>query len=161
VRVYFDRLNYILLWVAGCFLLFTVLAVCIEVCMRYFLGRPTLWSLEVTGHMLVWITFLGTAWVLESEGHVIIDFFIQRARPRTQAITNGATSILCALACLCVAWYGGQVVVEQFRSGLLFPTALALPMWPLFLIIPLSFFLLFLQFMRRALRYYQRKDRSP
>lgn len=158
---FFDRLNQILLWISGCLLLCTVLVVCFEVCMRYFLGRPTLWSLEVTGHMLVWITFLGTAWALHGEAHVIIDFFIQRASPKAQAVTNGITSMACALACLCIALYGVQVLIDQFARGLVFPTALALPMWPLFIIIPLSFFLLFIEFVRRACRFYQRKEPSP
>ena len=161
VGVFFDRLNQVLMWIAGCLLLCTVLVVCFEVCMRYFLGRPTLWSLEVTGHLLVWITFLGTAWALQGEAHVVIDFFIQRVSPRTQAMTNGTTSIVCALACLCIALFGVQVLVDQFVRGLVFPTALALPMWPLFVIIPLSFFLLFVQFSRRAYRFYQRKETSP
>ena len=152
-RAIFDHFNDFLLWLAGVLLYFALFSVCYEIGMRYFLHHPTVWSLELTEYTLVWVTFLGTAWLLRREGHVKIDFLLLRLKPRVQTIINIVTSILCAIACLVALWYSGQVVREQFQRGLVFSTALALPMWPIFIILPIGFFLLFIQFLRRTYRY--------
>ncbi|MDO9123804.1 MAG: TRAP transporter small permease subunit, partial [Deltaproteobacteria bacterium] len=40
-----------------------VVIVCIDLALRYFFNAPLLWGTEVTEIFLLYITFLGTAWV--------------------------------------------------------------------------------------------------
>lgn len=149
----FDHINGSLFWLAAILVVFAEFAVCYDVVMRYFLNRPTMWVGEITANILVWFTFLGTAWLLRNEGHVKIDVLVTQLRPRVQAIINSITYILCAIACLAVAWYAGQVVWGQFQTGVHTHTLLGLPMWPLYVIIPISLFLLFIQFLRNSYKY--------
>jgi TRAP-type C4-dicarboxylate transport system permease small subunit len=139
--------------VAGALVVFVEFAVCYDVVMRYFLNSPTVWAFEATENILVWVTFLGAAWLLKGEGHVKIDFVVTRLEPRTQSILNGITYILCAIACLAVVWYGVQVLWSQYQQDLHTHTRLGLLMWPLYVIIPISLFLLFIQFLRNSYKY--------
>lgn len=148
-----DHFNNFLFWVAAVLLFIVWFAVCADVFMRYFLNRPIAWAFEISEHILMLVTFLGTAWLLRRDGHVKIDLLVLRFKPRVQVVINSMTSILCAIACLIVAWYGGWVVWDQFQRSLHFVTLLAPPMWPLYLIIPVSGFLLFIQFLRRTYGY--------
>jgi TRAP-type C4-dicarboxylate transport system permease small subunit len=79
-----------------------------------------------------------------------IDFLVIRLKPRVGIIINTFNSILCAVICGIVGWYGMGVVWGQFQRGLVSPTLLGLPLGPLYIIIPIAFFLLFIQFLRRA-----------
>ncbi len=151
--IVFDRFNDILVWLAALLLTFVWISVSVEVFLRYFLNRPMRWTFESTENILVWITFLGAAWLLRSEGHIKIDLVVARLKPRGQFVINIIISILCAIACLVIAWYGVRVVSDQFQRNLHFVTLLAPLMWPLYTIIPISGFLLFIQFLRRTYRY--------
>jgi TRAP-type C4-dicarboxylate transport system permease small subunit len=58
--------------------LFLVMVVAIvwQVFARYVLGAPTIWSEELARFMLVWVTMLGSAYVLEHGGHVAVTVFV-------------------------------------------------------------------------------------
>ena len=56
---------------AGMVLLFLMmLSVCWEVFSRYYLGRGTAWVIEFSEYSILFMTFLGTAWLLRKDGHV-------------------------------------------------------------------------------------------
>lgn len=139
---------------AGMLLVFVMLAVCAHVVLRYFLGRPTIWVVEISEVILLYITFLGTAWLLRREGHVKIEILLGRLHPRTQAWLNIMMSAIGAIICLVVVWYGVQVTWQFFHRDVLTPTVLALPRAWIIAIIPIGSFLLALQFVKRALRYW-------
>jgi len=148
-----DSINDVLFWLAAILLIFGWFSVCYEVFMRYVLNQPTIWAVELTEHSLVWITFLGTAWLLRKDGHVGIDFLVIRLKPKAQIIINSFNSVLCAIICGIVGFYGTHVVWDQFRRGLATPSLMEIPLAPLYIIIPIAFFLLFIQFLRRAYGY--------
>ena len=72
-------------FVAGLLLAFILLSVCLEVVMRYFFNRPLQWVVELTEYALLYITFLGTAWLLRSEGHINVDVFLTLFSRRAQS----------------------------------------------------------------------------
>ena len=82
---------------AGVLLMFVMLATSIDVAIRYFLNRPIVWLMEVSEAILVYVTFLGCAWVLKREGHVRIDLLLKQLKPKTQALLNMVTSVLAAI----------------------------------------------------------------
>ena len=138
---------------AGMVLLFLMmLSVCWEVFSRYYLGRGTAWVIEFSEYSILFMTFLGTAWLLSKDGHVEMDIVVNALQPRTQRTLKAATSILCALVCLVLTWSGAEVSLDYLQRGLHRPTLMAPPYFPLFAIIPTGFFLLFIQFLRRAHR---------
>jgi len=130
-----------------------MLAVCWEVVSRYFLGRGTVWVTEFSEYALLYITFLGTAWLLRREGHVEMDIVTFRLKPKSQIYLKTFVSILGALLCLVLAWVGGDVALDHLRRGLHQPTLVGPPDFPLFAVIPVGFFLLLVQFLRRAYGY--------
>lgn len=127
-----------------------MLAVCWEVITRYFLGQGSVWVIEFSEYALLYMTFLGTAWLLKREGHVEMDIFtVQLSEKRARHI-RGIVSIFGALLCLVLTWFGGAVALDHLRRGLHQPTLMAPPDFPLFAVIPVGFFFLSVQFLRRA-----------
>jgi TRAP-type C4-dicarboxylate transport system permease small subunit len=111
------------------------------------------------------MTFLCTAWVLKNEAHVTSDLLLIGLSPKNQSFVNTITSILGAVICLVLAWFGAEVSWDKLQSGAYQPTAIQPPDFPIFVIIPIGSFLLFIQFLRRAKKNFKnwktiRKDRK-
>ena len=142
--------------VLACVLLvFVMLAVCAEIVFRYFLHSPIIWVVEISEVTLLYITFLGTAWLLRREGHVKIDMLLTRLPLKAQALLNITTSTIGAVMWLVLTWYGIVVTLDLFQRGILTPTVLHLPRFAIILIIPVGSLLLSIQFFRRAWRYWR------
>ncbi len=132
------------------------LAVCVNVIMRYVFNRPIIGVEEITEQLLLFITFLGTAWLLKNEGHVTVDFVVIRLSPRTQAILTIISSLFGVLISLAFTWYGTKVAWANFVKGAYFSTILELPKAPFFAVIPLGSFFLLVQFLRRIVNTVQK-----
>ena len=138
---------------AGVLLIFVMLVVCAEIVLRYFFHSPTLWVLEISEVLLLYITFLGTAWLLKREGHVKMELLLSRLNPRNRGLLNSITSVIAAISCLVVAWYGALITWDYYQIGYTTMTAWRPLVAPFIVIIPVSSFLLFIQFLRRAYGY--------
>ena len=146
----FDRLLEITANAGMVILFLMMIAVCWEVFSRYLLGRGTLWVIELSEYGLLFMTFLGSAWVLKNEGHVEMDVVVTALKPKTRRSLRLVTSIACAIVCLSLAWSGADVTLDYFQRDLHRPTLMEPLASPLFAIMPIGFFLLFVQFLRRA-----------
>jgi TRAP-type C4-dicarboxylate transport system permease small subunit len=146
----FDRILGALGFFSGVLIVFMMLAVSAEVTMRHFFNRPIFWMIEVTQWQLVFILFLGAAWVLKKEGHVAIDLLVNMAQVKTRRLINGITSIICAITCLVITWYGVRVSLDYFQIHYIFPGTVKVPAYLLAAVVPLGTLLFALQFLRRA-----------
>jgi TRAP-type C4-dicarboxylate transport system permease small subunit len=89
-----DRIIDLCAFAAGLLLSFILISVCLEVVMRYFLNRPLQWVIELTEYALLYITFLGTAWLLKKDGHIAVDVMLFRLGPRAQAFLGVFSSAI-------------------------------------------------------------------
>ncbi len=153
VTAIFDRTISLLAFLAAILLILIMLSVSAEVFMRQSLARPLVGVLEITEISLLFITFLGAAWLLKRDGHVKMDLVINRLGPRTQVVVNIIMSILAAITCLVIVWYSAEVTWDHFQRGLIRPGFLEVPNVYVLPVIPLGIFLLFVQFLRRIYGY--------
>ena len=137
-------------FLAGMLLIFIMLSVCMEVILRSFFNRPQIWVTEVTECLLLYITFLGTAWLLREEGHVRVDVILNRLKPKTTAFLGIISSIIGVLVSITLTIYGFNVTWDYFQRGIYTPTALEIPVYLILLIIPIGSLMLFIQFIRRT-----------
>lgn len=132
---------------------FCVVVITLEIIMRFFFNRPLMWSIEVTEYSLIWMTFLGTTWVLRKEGHVIVDVIVMRIPQVSRHMLDAVLSTLGILMCLLLTWYGAKVTLEYIQIGRPMSTILMPPAWILYLVIPIGSLLLTIQFIRRTIKY--------
>jgi len=152
VKVIFDRVLNAGASVAGFLLIFVMLSICVElVCRR--MGHPLMWVMEVTEYSLLYITFLGTAWVLEREGHVKMDIVVNALKTKIQALLGIITSVIGATMSFYLVLYGIKVTWDYFERDVIECTPLLTPTFIILLIIPLGSIPLFIQFLRRAYGY--------
>lgn len=153
VTAIFDRAIDSLAALASLIIIFIAVSVSTAVVMRYFLGRPIFWVVEIAGYSLLYITFLTAAWLLKKEGHVKMDLLLNRLKPRAQSLLNMITSVISAIALLIVVWYSARATWEYFINDYYVPGLLEPPQWAILIIIPIGSLLLSIQFLRRTYGY--------
>jgi len=156
----FDRIIGFLFFLASVILALGVLIISVDVVLRYFVRQPLGWVIEVVAFSLLFITFLGAAWVLRIERHVKVDLVLNLLNPGARAALNITTSVLGGIMCLLLAWYSGHLTWDLFQSGERTITVLEWLKAPLVAVIPLGSFLLSIQFLRRAYAYLVRWRRA-
>lgn len=149
----FDRILDILMFLACAIFTFAMLLVCADVIMRYALNRPIPWSMEVCEYILVGIVSLGMAWLLREEGHVKVDFLLNRLKPSSQDLVNGITSAFNAVVMLIIAWYGLKASFHFAQTRAVEEDILLLPKAVLLIPLGIGCFLFFIQFVRRSYKY--------
>jgi C4-dicarboxylate transporter DctQ subunit len=147
----FDKAISALAILSGMLLVLVMLAINYGVIMRYFFRNPQAWVPEVTAMSLVYITFLGTTWVLKRNGHVIMDVVALMLKPRSKGILDSVTSFICSIMFLLLVIYGVDVTWNHYTRGLYNAhEILRIPTAYLLAIIPVGSFMLFVQFLRRS-----------
>jgi len=149
VIVLLDRLNAAMAWIAALMVLFMMLAISYAVAARYLWGESLPWVVEVSSYLMLYITFLGTAWLLRQNGHVEVDLVLSNLKPRTAAGFRAVSSIFGALVSLVLAWQGSVVTIDYFQRDVTAMGILNTPQWLLLAVMPLGGFLLFIVFIGR------------
>lgn len=129
-----------------------VASVAFEVVMRYFFNRPTRWVVEFSEYALLWLAFLGGAWVLREEAHVKVEMLVEILPPRTQEIIHIITSLVGMVTCALFCWVSTVFIVELYDSGEVLFRSMIVKKWAVMSVIAPGLLLLTLQFMRRAWR---------
>jgi TRAP-type C4-dicarboxylate transport system permease small subunit len=72
----------------------------IQVFMRYVVGKPVGWTLELTLVLFLWITFWNAAFLIRERDHVAFDLIYLEASPGTRRIFAliGTTMVVAAFA---------------------------------------------------------------
>ena len=160
----FDKILDLMNLMAGAILVFITLSVCWDVILRYFLDRPQVWVTEITECFLLYITFLGSAWLLREEGHVKVDIILSRLSPKTLDFLGIVTSLLGIFVCFVLTFYGFRLSWHYFQRGMYTPSAMEIPVSAIIIIIPIGSLMLLIQFLRRTgkftARYFREKKNA-
>jgi len=135
---------------AAALLITVMLVTTIKVIFRYGLHEGLFGIDQISGTMLLYITFLGAAWVLRREEHVSIDLLVSVLDMQTRRRLQIFGSILGAAICFCLALFGTLEVVNSLQKGIRIPAEIEIPRAVNLVVIPFGSLLLGLQFLRRA-----------
>jgi TRAP-type C4-dicarboxylate transport system permease small subunit len=123
-----------------------VLVICDMVVERYILNRTTIWQIDVVTYLIVAATFVGSAYVLMTRGHVNVDVLPLHLSGRPRFWLALYTVILAfgfvlVLFVLCTAyWY------EAWSKNWHSDTVWRAPLWVPYLSMPIGLGLLVLQY---------------
>lgn len=105
---------------------------------------------EIVEYTLLWMTFLGTAWILRKGTHIRMDSILGRLSTKNQSLINTITSILCAFLLAGMTFYTIKLTVYDYQTHFQLATILNPVKWPIEIVVPFGFFLLFVQSVRNA-----------
>lgn len=135
---------------AGLLLVFIALSIGYTIFARAVGLASPLWTVQFNEYALLWMTFLGTAWVLGKNRHVAIDLLTRSLKPRTKAIFGVVHSTVGFGLCAVIFWFGLLTVWSMFQRGVTDVGTVDVPKYLVLIAIPFGFLLLALQFVRRA-----------
>ncbi|MCC6609512.1 MAG: TRAP transporter small permease [Burkholderiales bacterium] len=156
----FDRVIDAGAALAALLLVVIMLATTVKVVFRYGLHQSLIGVDQISGTLLLYVAFLGAAWVLRRDEHVIIDLLLGQVGSRTRRYLLLASALIGAAVCLVLAAFGTWEVITSLQRGIRIPAEIEMPRAVNLVVIPLGFLLLGLQFLRRAVRL-RRNDAPP
>ena len=122
-----------------------------EVISRGVFGQATIWSNEFSIYGVIAIAFLGAGYVLRLNGHLEVDLITSRLSKRVRDGLGAATDLMAAVFCAMVVHSGVSFVELSHILGAVSVGELRIPLWIPQSIIPVSFLVLTLEFVARAL----------
>jgi TRAP-type mannitol/chloroaromatic compound transport system permease small subunit len=117
-----------------------------EVALRYIFDAPTIWGFEATTFLYGVHFMLGLAYTDVTDGHVKVDIFTARAKPRTQAIIVILANLVIFLPVfsLMTIWAWKYALTSTLQRELN-STSWAPAVWPIKLIMAVAFSFLLIQ----------------
>jgi C4-dicarboxylate transporter, DctQ subunit len=122
------------------------ISICIDVVMRYFVGRPIMGSTELTEYALVYITFLGAAWAVPRGAHIDIDAFVIHMPETVRKVCALLGNIVCFAVALALTVFGAWTTWTAYARHLFKPTLLEVPTWIVLIVIPVGSLILALRY---------------
>lgn len=136
---------------AGLCLVFQVVSICVDVSLRYFFGAPIKAVISLNEWSLLYIAFLAAGWLQRESGHVRIDIVLGFLGRRSSFVADIFGIALGVAVCMVLTWFGVKVTLEKYTTGVYdFFKLEDVPIWPVYLAIPIGAFLWLLQLLREG-----------
>lgn len=149
----FDRLLDGCAWV-GCALLgFQVVSVSVGIVCRYFFNISFSVITPLNEWSLVYLTFLGVAWLQREGGHAANDSIVIMLPPWVNWAAQRLSWLLAIATCALLVWYGATVTWDNFSSNSYDYFKLAdVPIFYVYWVIPFGSLLWLIQLLRKQSR---------
>ncbi|PIC80004.1 C4-dicarboxylate ABC transporter permease [Sporosarcina sp. P18a] len=128
--------------------LFIVVLVFLQVLARYVFNISVGWSAELARYLLIWITWISMSYTIRKNDHIKITFLVDRLPVNVQKIVQVIVILLWSVFAFVMAIVGTQVVQTIKLMGQKTST-LDLPMWVVYLIIPIGGVLMLIRLVQR------------
>lgn len=116
-----------------------------EVIARYVLNKPTLYSVEISEYLLIFVAFMAAGWVLQEDRHVRMPSVVNLLPTRVRYVVGLFTSVIVLLFCSILVWQGAKASLMAFSGDYHSSSLLDVPLWIPYAIIPLGSLILGLQ----------------
>lgn len=135
---------------AGCIALMFVLIV-VNVTVRELGFSPPSFAIAAVEYALLYMTMFAAPYLVRKRAHVLIDALTSRMPPTLAALAAKFAYLVSVLCALVFLWFGGVLLFHAIQSGRMDERGIDIPMWLLYLPIPIGFFFVAVEFMRYLL----------
>ena len=122
-----KKLNTLCATLSGAILMFVTLSIFVDVILRYFFNKPSIWVTEVSTYLFLYIIFFASAYTLQQGMHIKVTFIFDLFGPKTRRALDLITSILATLFSLALLWQTSNMTWSAFQEGWTSPTMLSAP----------------------------------
>jgi TRAP-type C4-dicarboxylate transport system permease small subunit len=149
----FDRLLDACAWIGCALLAFQVVSVSAEIICRYFFDLSFSIITPLNEWSLVYLTFLGVAWLQREGGHTSDDSVVALLPPWVNWAAQRLGWLLATLTCALLTWYGALATWENYwKNAYDFFKLRDVPIFYVYLIIPVGSLLWLIQLLRKRSR---------
>ncbi len=155
-EIIFDKIIDWMLMAAAAIVVLDALAVSADVILRKAVGFTWAPLYEIITYSLLWMTFLGTTAIMRMNGHVKMDSLTGQLTPKTAALVNTVSHGLCILIAGIMLFYTIKLTIADYQTNFVLASILNPPKWPIEIIIPVGFLMLFIQLIRNTRSYFEK-----
>ncbi len=117
----------------------------LDVAMRYLVGRPSIWTSELTQLVFGFYAVIGGGYLLAERAHVNVDIFYGRFSIKRKALVDVATCVLFFMFLAVLLWQGSSMAYESAEKLETSQSIWNPHIWPVKLAVPVAGVLLLLQ----------------
>ncbi len=144
-------------FINGSLMLLGVIVLTVNVLMRYIFHMASTWVEEALRYSIIWVTFFGSSQCAKNGLHVGIDIFAQSLPETGKRIVTALGQFIAGILCgFCT--YAGYFLTTLVMSTMQKSPAILLPMWLIYLSVPLGFALMTIRFFVAGVAALQRKS---
>ncbi|MCC1491262.1 TRAP transporter small permease [Cognatishimia sp. F0-27] len=147
IRIY-DGLILAMALVAALMLVWLMVSIVLSVTMRNLGVQPFAWLFTSSEYALLYMTMLGSPWLVREKGHVHIELVTAALPGPARRVVSRSVSALCVLVCVILAWKGGELFMTNVERRDFDVRAYFTPKWILTIAFPISFGLMAVEFGR-------------
>jgi C4-dicarboxylate transporter DctQ subunit len=147
-----DYIENIFAVIGGILLAIATITVVMEVVARYFFNYSFMWVNELSEYILLYIPFLGAAWLLRSNGHITVDIIEELMSRRIRYISDIFIAIVGIFICTVFVWYGAITTADVINRDIRSLTVFQTPQVYVVIVIPVGALILMLEFIRKLHR---------
>lgn len=114
-----------------------VVVVFAQVVTRYVFKSPLAWSEELARYMFIWLVWIGAAYATKMRKNIIIDVVCSKFKGNVKLISEIINFVLFVVLMLFMLWTTSTVMMQVYESNSI-GTGTHLPMWIVWLSLPLS-----------------------
>ena len=155
-EIIFDKVIDYMLTGAAVIVVLDALAVSADVILRKAIGFTWAPLYEIITYSLLWMTFLGTTAIMRMNGHVKMDSLTSQLSAKAEALLNTITHSVCVLLAGVMLFYTVKLTITDYQANFFLASILNPPKWPIEMIIPMGFFMLFVQIIRNTKGFFER-----
>ncbi len=155
-EIIFDKIIDYMLMAAAVIVVLDALAVSADVILRKVIGFTWAPLYEIITYSLLWMTFLGTTAIMRMNSHVKTDSLTSQLSPKPEALLNTISHCLCVLLAGVMLFYTIKLTITDYQSNFVLASILNPPKWPIEIIIPIGFFMLFVQIIRNTRDFFEK-----
>ncbi|QRG67539.1 TRAP transporter small permease [Brevibacillus choshinensis] len=130
-----SKINSFTRFIVVALLAVMVVAVFLQVLFRFFLDQPLAWTEELARYLLIWITFLGSAYAMAIRAHIGTEYIQKFLSPLMNKIVLSLAAILSIFFFVVMVQQGYALAARSMTQTS--PTLLV-PMGYVYMVIPIS-----------------------
>jgi len=142
---------------AICLFIISVTWMLVESISREFLSKSFNFSEEVVIFSLVWAVLLTLGESGLKNYHVSVDLFANKLKGRGRRISRILVYIISSFYALFLIYAGVDYIQHLYNTGITSSSSLKLPMYFVFLSVPVGFFFLFLYYIQKLIEEIKRR----
>jgi TRAP-type C4-dicarboxylate transport system permease small subunit len=137
--------------IASLMIAVAVLIICDMVIERYIFNLTSIWQIDMVTYLIVSATFIGSAYVLMSKGHVNVEILPLHIGPRVRYWLAIFTALLALGFCVTLWWLCTQFFWQSWTEGWHSNTVWRARLWVPYLAMPIGLGILVLQYIADVL----------
>ncbi|PKN66912.1 MAG: hypothetical protein CVU57_04945 [Deltaproteobacteria bacterium HGW-Deltaproteobacteria-15] len=153
-----DRVCTGLAVIAAGLFLFCTFSICYSILTRSMRIMGPIWVVQFNEYAMLWITFLGTAYLLMRNKHASIQIVVGRLGEEGKRLFGLAHNLVGLVLCLGLSYFCFSSTWEHFVRNVIDVQSVDVPKGYILLVIPFGFLLLSLQFLRRFIEGVKRRQ---